>query len=496
MTIMAVGAGNELLESSMYTTEKLISKKLEFVSDYAFDNVKVPVQTIIDYIDYKIQESTQTLDSIDFAPDDGGRHSDWGIKGINVTKYPKAGFVIKEIKFKYENQVQINTGIFTNNRLIYVSLQWIVAVINEFIQPSNGNTFEIICDGRSGNPTRGNLAYKLEGAAGGPWTGYLPSADPLSVLLTYGNGDTTADYGYGDLTISSLPNMNAFSLRDGDLSGILISRNVLKGIFTSVFSDPVNTKESDIRWDKSKLSIENFFKSLFNVIRECTGGSVDLYLTSDPKNSSVSNVRMLVVNGKQHVENSVTAVKFNVGDYVTKEISLESSVPKDLQATIFGAAPGSQVPGVATQQTINSDGGAGLDTKPTTYPTVGDVVSAKIKVGLSLTRDEGRDEAIVGLKDIIRRIVSDEPPVDKATHGTELLPLNLTLKIHGTDGFTFGDTISTDLLPKRYRTAKGKVRVGFTVTKVQHTFSGTGQILWETQLTTVCRLIESNKYSG
>jgi hypothetical protein len=100
------------------------------------------------------------------------------------------------------------------------------------------------------------------------------------------------------------------------------------------------------------------------------------------------------------------------------------------------------------------------------------------------------------LRDLVKRIVADQPPSEKAKFGTELLPLKLTLKLHGTDGFRFGDTITTSLLPKRYRTPRAGARVAFTVLRYTHTFSGTGQILWETEIESACRLVEANKYSG
>ena len=162
-------------------------------------------------------------------------------------------------------------------------------------------------------------------------------------------------------------------------------------------------------------------------------------------------------------------------------------MPKDLQATIFGAAPSSAEQGTTTGHVLTNET---ISTPPA--PTIDNIGTAKARCG----QTNFDPESVTALRDLIKRVVVDQPPAEKAKFGTELLPLSLKLKLHGTDGFKFGDTLTTSLLPKRYRTSKNGARVAFTLLRYTHTFSGTGQILWETEVETACRLIEANKYSG
>jgi hypothetical protein len=498
MTVQAVGTGNELLESNALETTKIVELNLSYVADYAgiFPNVTQPVTTIVDYIDHCVQQATQTLSSTLFQPDEGGRGP--GEVFVDAGKYPKAGFVIKSIDddvYKNKNIAYQDTMWTDEYKLVYVSLGWIIALFNRFIQPApNGlvTSFELVCNGSE--EAKVKLDY--------PNIGNLPSADPLTILLTYGQGDLTADYATyttkyvgkaatavqeADGTpfeISKVPNMSTFNLRDGDPNGILINRDAIKSIYYET-NPNADTKED--KRNASKVSIDTFFQKLFKLIKENTGGAIDLYLTTDPENKDVTKARILVVNGKQPAENAVTPLSFDIGDYATKEISLESSVPKDLQATIFGAAPGSAESGTTTGQILSDN-----SIQTAILPTVDDISVAKARCGQA----NFDPESITALRDLIKRVVVDQPPAEKAKFGTELLPLSLKLKLHGTDGFKFGDTLTTNLLPKKYRTEKNGARVAFTLLRYTHTFSGTGQILWETEVETACRLIEANKYSG
>jgi hypothetical protein len=61
-------------------------------------------------------------------------------------------------------------------------------------------------------------------------------------------------------------------------------------------------------------------------------------------------------------------------------------------------------------------------------------------------------------------------------------PIDFTLTIDGINGFKFGDTISTTVVPKRYNTLYNMV---FTVTKISHKIDEGG---WETTLNTKARI--------
>ena len=65
------------------------------------------------------------------------------------------------------------------------------------------------------------------------------------------------------------------------------------------------------------------------------------------------------------------------------------------------------------------------------------------------------------------------------------MPLKLSVTLDGINGFKFGDTLTTDYLPPKYRDSAGAYKAVFTVTKVNHSISNND---WTTQIDTVCRL--------
>ena len=67
-------------------------------------------------------------------------------------------------------------------------------------------------------------------------------------------------------------------------------------------------------------------------------------------------------------------------------------------------------------------------------------------------------------------------------------PLSVEIALDGIEGFHFGDTITSDYLPERYR-LNGGARVVFTVTKYTHTIKEND---WQTDLTAVSRIVKDD----
>jgi hypothetical protein len=62
-----------------------------------------------------------------------------------------------------------------------------------------------------------------------------------------------------------------------------------------------------------------------------------------------------------------------------------------------------------------------------------------------------------------------------------IYPVELSITIDGISGFSFGNIIKTNLLPKEYVDAE----MVFAITKIDHKIT---PHIWETTLHTVCRL--------
>jgi hypothetical protein len=80
----------------------------------------------------------------------------------------------------------------------------------------------------------------------------------------------------------------------------------------------------------------------------------------------------------------------------------------------------------------------------------------------------------------------DQSGDNGATNGKEAIPfpLDYSVTLDGIEGFVFGNVITTNYLPAVYKSPK--VKLAFTVTKVNHNIAGGD---WTTTLNTVCRVI-------
>lgn len=481
LSLDAVGAGNELLESNVLDTTTIASLGLEFVSDYngIFSNNTAPVLTLTDYIDWYIQKTTGQQNAGVFKP------NETALVYLS-TNTSTAGFAIIKIDDDiYKNKyISYQDTMWQDTYyLVYVSLGMIVDLINRYIKPKNPNQkFNIIINDTS--HTKGKLDYQT--ADGN--IQYIPSADPLTVLFTYDKN--TTNYVSPNIRVfapRAVPNIGNFNMSNGDLSRILINRDVLK----MIFNEPdlhADTKQD--KRDVSKISIDRFFEMLFKIIKENSGNAIDLSIQSDPDYNDDKESRMLIVNKKQPVKQAVTPFNFTYGDFASRKIQLQSSVPKELQATIFGAAPGSAESGTSAAQVLSANSGDSnaVATAATGLPSFNEVRTA-IRRMASANFDA---DSIAAMRDMLKRLVGDQSPSEKAKFGTELLPVTLALTIQGTEGFRFGDTITSDLLPSIYRKPNGDARVAFTIIRIKQIFKSND---WWTEIESACRLVEASKYN-
>jgi hypothetical protein len=95
-------------------------------------------------------------------------------------------------------------------------------------------------------------------------------------------------------------------------------------------------------------------------------------------------------------------------------------------------------------------------------------------------------ETCDGIRGILRRVVNGESTLGTLSKTSVPWPLELKLSFVGVAGWRFGDTITYNDLPARYKDDRGGIKVGFTTTRVEHQFGDE----WITNLTTQCRFIK------
>jgi hypothetical protein len=503
--VKGIGAGTELLNINMFDIP--FTKALPgymFVSDYGGvggAQTYSYVETLVDYIDWLVQDGTKTGLSDTFEPGDGS-------SAVNVDGgSSRCGWLIKVIDddmysnkhVSYQDSMLVDTY-----ALPYITLELLVHVINKYyttVTDKNGKkppAMEIICNDEV---TTGNLSYKTSDGS----SAYIFSADPLTLILPYGSTEAQMNYVIKvpadangqtpqfpdkiqfDLTslTAAAGLFDACSMASGALGGMLINRDLIKAIYTNS-TESVKSTTADKK-DTSVLSLNTFFGQLFNSIKELTGGAIDLALQMNPQKTTKDKT-IYEVRNKHEVPKSITVDPLKVGprDGTTLELSLAAKVPQSMQAAAFGAAQSTN--GDATS-TVVSHGDDNVDAKkePTGKPAAEEIEKVKSK----LISNSFSQESITAAKGILKRLVSEQSAVEKAKHTTDMFPIEMSLKLLGFDGLRFGDTITSDRLPKRYRTDAGGAKIGFTIHEIRHVMDGATQPVWTTEVKTVCRIIDS-----
>ena len=182
-------------------------------------------------------------------------------------------------------------------------------------------------------------------------------------------------------------------------------------------------------------------------------------------------------------------LSFSPLDHITAEYSLTSKVPKDIAAAAFGGAPST----AGDASTISS---ALRGEAPDDQPDPGFPEFNTIREALNdIPTKSFSTDATSALQSILKSMVSDEAPADKAKRKAIPFPIELTLRLYGIEGLRFGDAITFDdsRLPARYRAKdNGGFQLIFTVTRIEHVLTAEAPRRWFTDVTAVPRLAETS----
>ena len=105
-----------------------------------------------------------------------------------------------------------------------------------------------------------------------------------------------------------------------------------------------------------------------------------------------------------------------------------------------------------------------------------------------MNRSKYSADSVQAFTGMLKEIVNIQDPAEQITKRLSIFPLELSLEFLGINGFKFGDTVSTGQYRTEITKGSANAKVGFTVTKVNHTFKGKS---WRTSLDAVCRILPS-----
>lgn len=346
----------------------------------------------------------------------------------------------------------------STSQKFYVHLLKLVAEINKMTKGSV--TFK--CDS---TVTRGQ--QQING-------GNFVSASPFHVVFPGYTNYQLGSFGrVTDLTrdapISQLVSIElsqAGAMRGGDLSKIYIGVDLLKKIFDE------NEEAFDTLAKRSQsLVVTKILEQIFIAIAEASGDRFQLTTVQNPNNPK----EMWIVEGKYSSEKSaitpVTLTAFT-SNSICRSVSMSTKVPQEYAQAAFVAATSGDNPNrvltPGSDSRTTESGAAQPDELQLNVNTA----------AVMMSYDGPTSERITELKAALKaQYYGDTSKPDNESY---LFPIEFSAAIDGIEGFKFGNAVTTNYLPTQYL---GKV--GFTITKVQHSISGGD---WTTTINTICRL--------
>ena len=393
-------------------------------------------------------------------------------------------------------------------RIMYVTLGLIVRCINEYILKDNKKGYQVYFE-------NDYSAIKHT------WKGKkIWSPTPFELLFPYTKNTKENSYNKDEKTGPSTEYITCDSFEDlafaidaggpggdyGTPAGILCSMNLMRSIQEAYDRAPKDEKTSteDIGGDRDNGRIEllSFFKKLFGVIRENSGGAWDLTLerleldeeggaAGIVKNDKASDI--YIVNKNAPMEDIPDEIILNptTGKNGIRELAITCDIPKEMQARAM-AGDTEEPAGQSAKSFVDADPPPSTQDVPEMTPAQA-LTDRHKKLRGRLSTDKMSGDAISAAKGLIKDVVNAESKSTRIKAGMHMdpknvpFPLKFSATMEGIEGWRFGDIISSSYLPKRYRKSGGD-RVLFTVTKYAHKFTGGD---WTTTVDALMRQVTS-----
>jgi hypothetical protein len=466
--IKAVGQGQELFDRAL-TENPGVYSGTAYRTSYR-GSTSVTTKTAFDFLSYldgRMQSATGQIGSSDaFEAPDGGDASIGYYIRFNDDRGDQL-FGEGEFDFDGDND-------WADARGIYYSFGAILSAIS----------------------LQSGFDFKLIGCGGGELKMYyvdnfIPSANPLECIFPYGaNGDGNFykwDRGYvsietdPDKGYAAHGDCSVFNLGAGGVLDVLFNRSALVALLRKEGAQDQSLEgESQ---PKMFITVQSFFEKVFSMMKQNSGGAIDLALVLDPAQAQAGSAKQYIILNKKNAETFPSPGTISKGMKGVLEINITSKVPSKAAAAAFAQndpagnrSSEDQKAGSLISSKAGASAGAAYGTQ-----TYGWQVSQAM---FAAQGDNFKGNGVQELQSVLKKMVGGESPTATAARGHMVWPLELTLRLLGCHGWVFGDTLKYNQLPDRYKT-NGSAKIGFTVTRAQQKFGKE----WETELTTVCRFI-------
>ena len=327
----------------------------------------------------------------------------------------------------------------------YVSLERLVELINKMLTSNSAKygKLKLVCNGE--------VTVGLK-----PGTTFV-SSDPTKVIFP----------GYGKYGKNSF----SFAAYDGefvggDLSKVMINTEYVMTIFLDMSRQFNETKKP------GDYSIAAFLGRIFALVNQCSGGLYKLACAQD----ATDQTSMLIVDADA-IPSGVTPTYLNAVSQngICRTVSLVSKVPSAMATTAFVEAQSSLTSHQpkAFQAVGNNATPAAANDQP-----IADVIKSLDEGGCTPSNVAALESALAAER---AKITAG---TNKGYSSSTIIPLEFTATLDGVEGFTFGNVVTTNVMPSKYYDASG-AKVVFVITTIEHVISNND---WVTTINTVCRL--------
>jgi hypothetical protein len=347
---------------------------------------------------------------------------------------------------------------------------------------SDGNTTQYLPNVKSSYPQDVIFPSNTMGSYGGVTPPYTVAPGPLSGIF---NPAMYSPPGKPPVPAGPPGSNNADQI---SISGILLGVNYIKETYRGFIEE----NAANIPYK----NITNFFETMLKRINVASGdvyqfspvlcdnpdqlrpalsGGTNFNSLSSRKNRAILSIEDTNLSPEHTSTKAVPPFEFEASIFkpIIKNISVSSKPPGPLAAAAFTKARGANSSNL--EATVSSKA-KGARTEPgDTQKEIDNHLLSFGTAGFNNNWCETYRALLTKLKKVT--------PEGSGAHWLNkvIYPVDLNITIDGVSGFTFGNVITTNLIPLRYRNA-GMV---FTVTKVDHKISPGA---WETTLHTVSRL--------
>jgi hypothetical protein len=352
----------------------------------------------------------------------------------------------------------------------YVKLSAVTQFVNELLDQFDDPIKQIVAVQSWGNQSQYNQN--------------VISAYPMDVFFPdrlMGQYGTFRPFGNGDETTNPL----TYNMPDGtiNIGEILLSTDFVKSTYNRFVKE--NSGNSNIQYK----NITTFFEEILKRINQSTGDAYQFTcILFEPK---LNNIEGESIKSILSIEDANLSTTLEVDEYnfnanifkpLIRSVNISSEPPPQVATAAFVAARGNAKPEQTNVQVSRA--------KDRDIPTFESEFTSTLSDAAYLLWKGGgygfSDSWSEQMRGFLVKLKRTSTSSDAHWLHKAIYPVNFSVTLDGINGFKFGDTLTTNLIPSIYNSEYGMV---FTVTKLSHVIENKD---WQTTLTTVARL---NGYS-